>query len=205
MHLIQVVRTWRMKAALLMLAALFLCLPALAQAGNDHLPPEQAFRFSARMADEKTAEVTFAIAKGYYMYREQFAFTATGARVGEPVIPPGKVKFDETFQKDVETYRDTVTIRVPLAASGPFTLSAGYQGCADAGLCYSPMTSSARLDPVAKSNAIPVSPADGEMGRIEASLNSGRLLAVLPLFLLLGLGLAFTLPGREAMSGCPGR
>jgi thiol:disulfide interchange protein DsbD len=33
---------------------------------------------------------------------------------------------------------------------------------------------------------------DPEMGRIEASLRSGKLLAILPLFLLLGLGLSFT-------------
>jgi thiol:disulfide interchange protein DsbD len=55
------------------------------------------------MRDASTAEVMFKIADGYYMYREQFRFEAEGARLGTPDIPPGKVKFDETFQKDVET------------------------------------------------------------------------------------------------------
>lgn len=186
------VRAWRVKAALLALALMFLWLPALAQTEGDYLKPEQAFRFSARMADARTAEVTFAIAEGYYLYRERFSFSAAGARIGDAVIPPGKVKYDETFQKDVEAYRDTVTIRLPVDASGPFTLSASYQGCADAGLCYSPMMASARLDPVGGSGNVSASPVESDMGRIEASLSSGKLLAIVPLFLLLGLGLAFT-------------
>lgn len=192
MNLIQCFRAWRVEVAMAMLAAMCLSWAPLAQANGNYLQPEQAFRLTARMADEKTAEVTFAIAKGYYLYREQFAFNATGALAGAPAIPPGKVKFDDTFQKDVETYRDTVTIAVPVTASGPFTLSASFQGCADAGLCYSPMTTAVQLDPGVAGGATSVSPADGEMGAIEASLDGGRLLTILPLFLLLGLGLAFT-------------
>lgn len=193
MTLMQYARAWHVRAVMAMLAALCLLWPLLAQANGDYLQPEQAFRFSARMADEKTVEVTFAIAEGYYMYGEQFSFKVDGASAGKPVMPPGTVKFDETFQKDVETFRNAVTIRVPVVASGPFTMIASYQGCADAGLCYSPMTSSAQLDPGAiAGGSAPVVSSDDEMGRIEASLNSGSLVAILPLFLLLGLGLAFT-------------
>ncbi|HEX8886344.1 MAG TPA: protein-disulfide reductase DsbD, partial [Noviherbaspirillum sp.] len=131
-----------------------------------------------------------------------------GATLGEPVIPPGKVKFDETFQKDVETYRKTVVITIPVEATGPFLLVATSQGCADKGLCYTPMDSQARLSPTGDggllaaargldaqgaSTAPTTSPAtDSDMGRIESSLRSGRLLAIMPLFLLLGLGLSFT-------------
>ena len=176
-----------------MLTLMSVLLPALAHADEDYLSPEKAFQFAARMADAKTVELTFTIAKGYYLYREQFAFKVAGTQAGTPVIPPGKVKFDDTFQKDVETYRDAVIIRVPVQATGPFTLSASYQGCADAGLCYSPMTSSAQLDPGSVGGAGSVAgAADSEMGRIEASLSSGKLVAIVPLFLLLGLGLAFT-------------
>ncbi len=64
----------------------------------------------------RSVEVTFAIAPGYYLYREQFKFAANGATLGTPAIPPGKVKYDETFQKDVETYRNAITIVVPVAA-----------------------------------------------------------------------------------------
>jgi thioredoxin:protein disulfide reductase len=205
------------------------CLSAsLAHAADDFLDPEKAFRFSARMIDAKTAEVTYAIADGYYMYRERFAVKAEGATVGEPVIPPGKVKYDETFQKDVETYRKSVTMTVPVEAQGNFTLKVTGQGCADQGLCYPPMESTASLSPTGggggllsqlragqgQSMAAQSGPLietrpqagdagdagaasaalnqDSEMGRIESSLKSGRLAAILPLFLLLGLGLSFT-------------
>jgi thiol:disulfide interchange protein DsbD len=192
-NLFQHVITWCAKIMTPVLVAMCLLWPPLAQANADYLQPEQAFGFSAKMADAKTVEVNFAIAKGYYLYREQFGFEVTGAHVGEPVIPPGKVKFDETFQKNVETYRGTVTIRLPVDGAGPIVLNARYQGCADAGLCYSPMTSSARLDPGAiGGSGAPVAAAGGGFGGIRTSLNSGKLVIIMPVFLLLGLGLAFT-------------
>ncbi|HEX7441950.1 MAG TPA: protein-disulfide reductase DsbD domain-containing protein, partial [Caldimonas sp.] len=119
--------------------------PALA--ADEFLEPEKAFQFSARQLDPKTVEVTFDIAPGYYLYREQFRFAAEGAMLGTALIPPGKVKFDETFQKNVETYRDVLKISVPVqsAAAGEFRLITTSQGCADAGLCYPPMQSAASV------------------------------------------------------------
>ncbi|WP_348946482.1 protein-disulfide reductase DsbD [Chitinibacter sp. FCG-7] len=168
-----------------------LALPAWAS--PNFLPPEQAFKFSAKLIDANTAEVRYDIADGYYMYQEQFKFTATGATLGKPAIPAGQVKFDETFAKDVEAHRQSVVIRIPVKASAPFNLTAISQGCADAGLCYPPQEASVRLDPAkltADSNPEQL-PAD-DLGKIAASLNSGELLTILPLFLLIGLGLAFT-------------
>ena len=118
---------------------------------DDYLAPEVAFKFSARMADAKTAEVTYAIADGYYMYRERFHFKAEGATLGEPQIPAGTVKFDQTFNKNVETYHHSVTIRLPVEANGSFTLVSTGQGCADKGLCYPPMDSSVSLSTTAGS------------------------------------------------------
>ncbi|HZW21892.1 protein-disulfide reductase DsbD [Noviherbaspirillum sp.] len=184
----------RIVAGLLLAVAAMLA--PLSHASEDFLEPEIAFKFSARMIDAKTAEVTYRIADGYYMYREAFKFKAEGATLGEPVIPPGKIKFDETFQKDVESYRGTVAITIPVTASGAFTLKSTGQGCADKGLCYPPMESVASLS--TDGSVMPVSmagtgsAADSEMGRIEASLRSGKLMAILPLFLLLGIGLSFT-------------
>lgn len=209
-------------AVVLTLAASLLS--PMARAADDYLEPDAAFKFSARMADAKTVEITYAIADGYYMYRERFSFKAEGAALGEPVIPPGKVKFDDTFQKNVETYRKNITIKLPVEASGAFTLTATSQGCADQGLCYAPMESQAKLSPhgggllsaIAAIQGVPAGSAsidmpqsesnissvndarasipntDPELGRIEAALKSGKLLLILPLFLLLGLGLSFT-------------
>lgn len=189
-------------AATLAITALAILAP-FSHASDDFLEPEIAFKFSARMIDEKTAEVTYKIADGYYIYRERFAFKAEGAELGEPMIPPGKVKFDETFQKDVETYRDRISITIPVTANRPFTLKSTSQGCADKGLCYPPMESTANLSPAGGGSSVAAVGAgtaagvgllssDTEMGRIEASLQSGKLLVILPLFLLLGVGLSFT-------------
>jgi thiol:disulfide interchange protein DsbD len=233
----------------LALALLLSC--AGARADDDFLPPEQAFRFSARMLDAHTVVVNYAIADGYYMYRERFKFSAAGAKLGEAQVPPGKVKFDETFQKEVETYHKGVEIRIPVEGDGPFTLNATGQGCADKGLCYPPQDVSIRLvagdgagaaprmsvppgqngaplSPVpaaegavpqfslpgqaAPQSAPPANPPPGpgaaapapsaaspagqaapsELSGIAALLQGGRLLAIVPAFVLLGLGLAFT-------------
>ncbi|AVR98744.1 protein-disulfide reductase DsbD [Pseudoduganella armeniaca] len=122
-----------------------LVLAAPARADDVFLDPNVAFQMSARMMDAKTVEVTWKIADGYYMYRERFAFRAQGASLGAAQIPPGKVKYDETFAKEVETYHGSVVMRVPVEASGPFTLTATGQGCSEKGLCYSPQDATVRL------------------------------------------------------------
>ena len=125
------------------LALLFLSAsPAMAE--EAFLPPEQAFKFSAQMNEDEIL-VRYEIAPGYYMYRERFAFTARGAALGTPKLPLGTVVYDDTFQKNVESYRGNLTIRVPVSANGAFTLVATSQGCSDKGLCYSPMTSTVAL------------------------------------------------------------
>jgi thiol:disulfide interchange protein DsbD len=132
----------RLFAALLSLIAVLMTSPARAQ---DFLDPSLAFKFSARMVDGHTIAVNFQIADGYYMYREPFKFSAVGAKLGAPSIPPGKVHYDATFEKDVETYRQNVTITIPVDVNGPFTLLVSGQGCSEKGLCYSPQDYKAQL------------------------------------------------------------
>jgi thiol:disulfide interchange protein DsbD len=181
----------------LALVFLLTALPVLAQ---DFLEPDKAFRFSARMAAPDKIEVSYDIADGYYMYRERFKFAASGATLGAPVYPAGKVKFDETFQKEVETYRHRVAVIIPVQAKGAFTLTATSQGCADAGLCYAPQDASAKFEgsaiaaagtaPVA-AGGTPAAPVS-DLAGIASVLQGGKLLVIVPAFLLLGLGLAFT-------------
>ncbi|PQV45323.1 protein-disulfide reductase DsbD [Paraburkholderia sp. BL21I4N1] len=131
-----------LRTLFLLLASLVLAqFGTLARAADDFLDPALAFKFSAT---EKPSEVdvTYKIADGYYMYRERFAFaTRNGTTtIGEPQLPAGHVKFDQTFNKNVETYRNELTIRIPIKqATGPFDLAVTSQGCADAGICYPPM------------------------------------------------------------------
>jgi thiol:disulfide interchange protein DsbD len=104
------------------------------------LPAEEAFRFSARALDDRTVEVRFAVADGYYLYRDKFAFAVepAGVAAGAPSLPAGKVKDDKFFGK-VETYRGDLFIAVPLSASAAgqsLVIAADSQGCADLGVCY---------------------------------------------------------------------
>ena len=184
--------------SLLLFITLLWLPPVMAE--DQFLPPEQAFRFSAQMIDASTIEVRFDIAQDYYLYRERFAFKTDGAQLGTPIIPPGKMKFDETFNKTVEIYRQQILVRLPVTADAPFNLIVSSQGCSDRGLCYAPMESAVKLSPAGVNSSqvtesVPPavkSTAETEMGHIEASLASGNLLLILPLFLLLGLGLSFT-------------
>ena len=191
--------------SLFCLIGLFGLLAAPSHAEDDFLSPEKAFRVSARLLDTKSIEVNFHIAEGYYLYRERLAFKAEGATLGESDIPHGKVKFDPNFEKDVETFRQQLIVRIPVESSENFTLTVGYQGCSDKGLCYAPMETSFRLSSlpttnegasntsdIQASNAVVKQEQDGEVGRIQASLASGKLSLILPLFFLLGLGLSLT-------------
>ena len=130
------------------LSLLFLQALTPAWAAEEFLSPEQAFVFSARALDARSVELVFDVAKGYYLYHEQFAVAAeaAGVKLGVLQLPKGKQKFDESFQKQVETHRGHVTIRLPMdAAPADFLLRVTSQGCADKGLCYPPMESVARI------------------------------------------------------------
>jgi thiol:disulfide interchange protein DsbD len=185
-----------------------------ARAAEDQfLEPDKAFQFSARPHDAKSVAVTFAIAPGYYLYREQFKFAAAGAALGTPAIPPGKVKFDETFQKNVETYRNAITILVPVEQAGAeFRLVVTSQGCADAGLCYPPMQSAAaigltgfggagtaRVEPPGSSlggaslaTSASTTPTAPEATGIDAVLRGGSFWPIVGAFFIAGLLLSLT-------------
>ena len=122
----------------------FLALPAAAQFPSGQpalLPPDQAFRLSARALDASTLELRYDVADGYYLYRDRLAFRVVPVAAGRVDLPPGKVKHDAFFG-DVETYRGAVVVRVPLVGAGKpgekLTVHADSQGCADAGVCYPP-------------------------------------------------------------------
>ncbi|WP_174969759.1 protein-disulfide reductase DsbD [Burkholderia lata] len=121
---------------------------SVARAADDFLDPAVAFKFSASESPGQV-DVRFKVANGYYLYRERFAFAVKNgqATLGDPQFPAGHVKFDQTFQKDVETYRDEVVVHVPVKqASGAFELAVTSQGCADEGICYPPAEHVVKVD-----------------------------------------------------------
>jgi len=114
----------------------------------DLLLPERAFAFSVRATDPGTVEARFAIADGYYLYRDKLRFSVDpDALAVLPTLPPGKMKHDEFFG-NVETYRGRVVVKLPLAQSAPgnsVTVKAESQGCADIGVCYPPQAQKVTL------------------------------------------------------------
>ncbi len=135
---------------------------------DDFLEPEQAFKLQIKALDERTLEVSFEIAPGYYMYREQFKTEAKPpVSVAGIDLPKGKVKFDETFQKEVEIYRVQLSARVAVdGVVGPFDLTVTGQGCADKGLCYPPMVAQYRVQ-------MPVNGANAKIERVDADGAAG--------------------------------
>lgn len=111
------------------------------------LEPERAFQLTAKRLDNKTVELTFKIAEGYYMYKGRFKYAAepvTSAKLGKATVSKGKLKQDATFGR-VEVYRDSVRILLPVAPlqrdmASPLRLKVTSQGCADVGVCYPPFS-----------------------------------------------------------------
>ena len=137
----------RMQLILKPLIALLVLLSAQLFAATDFLPPEKAFRAEATwLENSNQVELEFIPAKGYYIYQESLQFQA-GSEPGKlykirPKLPFGVEKFDETFQKKMQVYKQPfmVLLDVKPAAEKPIHVEATLQGCAEAGICYPPMT-----------------------------------------------------------------
>lgn len=110
---------------------------------SDLLPVEQAFALSAEAPARDLAEVRFAIAPGYYLYRHRLGLAAVdnSMQLAPFSVPDGEPKHDEFFG-DVETYRESLTLSQLLpelpASTQSLELEVRYQGCADIGICYPP-------------------------------------------------------------------
>jgi thiol:disulfide interchange protein DsbD len=203
----------------LFLVVLVLSLPAAAVvklgSTDNLLEPDKAFRFSVQPLDGSALEVRFAIAEGYYLYRERFRFEAAGGgvKLGTPQFPQGIPHKDEFFG-EMTIYRNEVRVRIPTQGSGNFDLTVTSQGCADVGVCYIPMDSKASLrleGGVLSVAAAPATPAPGPstFSIFSSDLEVARIFdnsvpLVLAGFVVFGLLLAFTpcvLPMIPILSG----
>ncbi|MGH8680950.1 MAG: protein-disulfide reductase DsbD N-terminal domain-containing protein [Burkholderiales bacterium] len=131
------------RAASLALALAAVAASAHAVTPDELLEPEKAFRISTQPLDERSLQVRFEIAEGYYMYRDRFKFESESGRVLADVeLPPGERKRDPFFGETV-TYRRQVAMRVPLSEEdvvrGRVKLKVTSQGCLDQRVCYAPL------------------------------------------------------------------
>lgn len=191
-------------------------------AGEDEfLPPDEAFKLNVNAVAADRVNVSIVVADGYYLYREKIAFeSATPGLSLQPYqLPAGKIKEDE-FLGRTEVYYANFAIDLMLSGStadGQLQLIAKYQGCAEKGICYPPISktvdvaltgaggaSSQSADTVAAEPAVRQgsgsaaaatagAPAEvSEEQSIIAMLSGGSVLSTILAFFLFGLALALT-------------
>lgn len=137
----------RMQSFLKQLFALMLLLSLQVFAAPEFLTPEKAFKVEASwLENSNQIEIEFLPSKGYYIYQESLKFQA-GSQTDKlvnikPALPMGIEKFDETFQKKLQIYKQPfmVLLEVKPLPAKPMHIEVSLQGCAEAGICYPPMT-----------------------------------------------------------------
>ena len=192
----------RIGHGLIALLLLWLASPTTAQINPaDLLPVEQAFALEARLSgDQRSVELNWRIAEGYYLYRHAYRFTPADEALafGEPDISQGMAYEDEFFGA-VEVYRGQSSVRLPierLPADGQLDFTVGFQGCADLGVCYPPHRQQVSLVAMAAA-ATPISTL--ENSATEAVTPAGNLLDELDSFGVGALtGRALPLPEAQA-------
>ena len=193
-------------------------------------PPDEVFHLTAKPGARRI-HLSWTIRPGFYLYRSRIHVKGlSGTLIGLLALPPGIVKVDPYFGRE-QIYRNAITADLPVtrgtrAAPQDASLSVTYQGCADAGLCYPPITHTLTVAlPGSGAGAAPTSTgrptattgptgptgptarapgAPASQGRFAGLVRSGNLLVMLGAFYLAGLALAFTpccLPMIPILSG----
>ncbi|MGB1237280.1 MAG: protein-disulfide reductase DsbD, partial [Pseudomonadales bacterium] len=182
-------------------------------AKTDYLPVDEAFALSWERNGENL-ELRWKVAEGYYLYDKRLKISGDLAL---QKVTQSLPKSDPYFG-EVQVYRGELLASVPVGQTAGSAI-VGYQGCADAGLCYPPQkvdvswaafaaapVATALVATVAESSALEAAPdvssiAPQEPAAVQKSIWSGDLSALLAghslwvtllIFFALGLGLTFT-------------
>jgi len=172
---------------------------------DELLTADKAFQFFVNTKDGTTLHLNWVIAEGYYLYRNKIKLRLLNnnkVNLGRYQIPHGTPKHDEAFGK-VEIFHQQLAFDVALLrktrASEPIILDVDFQGCADRGVCYPPMTKqiSLQLPSVTQLSQLPnkltaVPPVLSEQNQIAKALQQDTLWLTLLSFLGFGLLLSFT-------------
>ena len=189
-------------------------------ASGDFLPVDEAFQPILTPVDGNTVEVSFRVAPGYYLYKDKISVSSASEQVqlGRLALPDGELKVDEWFG-EMEVYHNDVFAELPMARATPegmsLDLELHYQGCAEDGICYPPITRTlnvmlpqattvSTLSSVAggSSSAAPAMVSD--QARLAALITDSSMWLVIGTFFVAGLALALTpcvLPMVPILSG----
>ena len=170
----------RLLTSLLVLLSCLALSNTQAADSQDLLPPEQAFRISAKGEAADKIQVKWRIADGYYLYQSKIKFSTDAREITlmTPDFPKGEEINDEFFG-EIEIYRGDVIVDIPVIKDEKIpdiiTLEARSQGCADIGVCYPPQTQTllVAMSDVADSPA-PVDPSSiEEIAAVGSETSSG--------------------------------
>ncbi|MBK5939078.1 protein-disulfide reductase DsbD [Halochromatium roseum] len=193
---------------------------------DDILPAEEAFQLDVAIEDPQTLALRWRIAPETYLYQQEIELRledAEGVQLGPYELPEAEIKPDTVRPDgtigDIAIYHGDVNLSVPLlrgsAEATSVTLVAKYQGCAERGICYPPVTDRLTLDlppatttvaltePATAESASPAPPAGeatdsavpervSEQDQIAARLAETGIFGALAIFFVLGLLLSFT-------------
>lgn len=188
---------------------------------SDPLPPEQAFRVETIALGPGELLARFTVHPDYYLYRDSIEFEAeaAGVDIAGMTLPEAVAVSDEYFG---DTFAYFGEVEIPLALARPagpaadLALAVRFQGCQTDGICYPPMArtiavgvpaadtaieppSVAAQAPTTSAEPVAVSPSSGadsipesEQDRLARLITEQPMALTLALFVLLGIGLAFT-------------
>lgn len=89
--------------------------------------------------------VFWQIPEGYYLYKDKIKVTLNDKEIPLTDLPDGTDYQDEYFGQ-VKIFRYELKSRLPLTdLSDEAIFKVQYQGCAEAGLCYPPVTRSIQV------------------------------------------------------------
>jgi thiol:disulfide interchange protein DsbD len=188
-----------------------------AGADTGFLPVDEAFEPVLTAIDGNAVEVAFRVADGYYLYKDKIAVRALSdsAQAGRLDLPAGEMKTDQYFG-EMEVYHGDVFGNLAIARATPepmdLELELKYQGCAEDGICYPPVTrvlsvSLPQASAVSALSAVdaasPAAPLS-EQARLAQVIAGSSLWVMVATFFGAGLLLAFTpcvLPMVPILSG----
>ncbi|WP_454835810.1 protein-disulfide reductase DsbD [Pseudomonas lini] len=169
-----------------------LLISGVAQAGTnpfetkpEFLPVEKAFIFTSERLESGETQLYWQIADNYYLYQKRLKFDGLTPEQ-MPVLPEGESHSDEFFGEQ-QVYRQGLELKIPAGATGQ--IKVGFQGCADAGLCYPPQSQVVNLG---TSNVLAAFGEEAPDQALASGLQQRALGWSLLVFFGLGLLLAFT-------------
>ena len=111
----------------------------------EFLDVDEAFHLDIKANGPQTLSAHFTIAPGYYLYQDKLSFLSVGnPALADYNLPGGKTKHDPYFG-DVAIYPADFAVDLALArsaGSNEMRVDASYQGCAEKGICYPPVSKS---------------------------------------------------------------